>query len=107
MGTGKWKLFTVVASGKEYIAHNVQKKESLASSNYFERSPDIIFFHLLLFQIVESFTGVKEVWKLGYSGLGKGCLHRQSLRRRKQVANINIRAISCVVWVEQWLGLAL
>lgn len=42
---------------------------------------------------------MKEVWKLGDLGLWKGCLHRYSLRRRKQVANI--RAVSCVVWVEQ------
>lgn len=57
----------------------------------------LFFFHLLLFQIVESFTDVESVepWELGLS------LYWQ---RRKQVANINIRAISCVVWVEQWLG---
>lgn len=56
------------------------------------------FFHLLPFQMVESFSNVKEVWKL------EKLFHRQNLRRRKQVANINMRAISSVFWVEQWLG---
>lgn len=60
--------------------------------------------YFLLFHIVESFTDMKGVWKLGNSGFGKRCLHGQSLRRRKQVANINIRVISCVGQVEQCLG---
>lgn len=96
---GEWKLFTIVASGKENSAcDTVQKEQSLASSSYIERAVDF-FFHLLLFQAVESFSNVKEAWKLE-----KWRLHRQSLRRRKQVANTNTREITCVFWVEQWLG---